>query len=280
MLSLVLLAGTMIRTYILGVRHHLKIRLLPDFQSSFIILLVLKGATSPEAAADVCIPISLRMLHGMFHMLPIIAQPYQACMFRAMLSLDFFGLFCPSELTLSPHVILHINTQLNQDSIYIRLESSKCNKTMTPQLLWICQKPYQVCLVAAVNSYLTIWPATISSPLFAHPDGHPVTRAHLSSILDKLSIFLQLLHQVIKPHSLRIGGTTDLYLRGWTPKRYKEGVGGHLTVSRNILEYNFRGQCYMVCWGFNTATGIPGTLCRTLPSPIPCNFPVHWNKDI
>ena len=175
---------------------------------------MLKGATSPEAVADICIPISLRMLHGMFHMLPIIAPPYHACMFRAILSLGLFGLFCPGELTLSQHVILCINTQLNQDLISIRLESSKCNKTMSPQLLHICRQPYQVCLVAAVNSYLTIWPVTIGGPSFIHPYGNLVTRAHLGSILDKLSLFLQLPHQVIKPHSLRIGGTTDLYLRG------------------------------------------------------------------
>ena len=70
LLSLIPLAGTTIRTYILGVGHHLKIRLLPDFQSSFIISLVLKGATSLEASGDVRIPISLKMWHGMFMSCP------------------------------------------------------------------------------------------------------------------------------------------------------------------------------------------------------------------
>ena len=149
----------------------------------------------------------------MFHMLPIIAPPYHVCMFRAMLSLGFFGHFCPGELTLSQHVILHINMQLNQDLIYIRLESSKCNKTIAPQLLHICRQPYQVCPVAAVNSYLANQPVTIGGPLFVHPDDNPGTRAHLGSILDKLSLFLQLPHQVINP-TLRISGTTDLYIRG------------------------------------------------------------------
>ena len=200
----------------------------------------------------------------MFHMLSIIAPPYNACMFRAILSLGFFGLFHPGKLTLSQHVILCINMQLNQDSIYIRLESSKCNKTTTPQLLHICRQPYQVCPVAAVNSYLAIWPVAIGVPLFIHPDGNPVTRAHLGSILDKLSLFLQLPHQVIKPHSLRISGTTDLYLTGgWTHRKSKDGVDGHLTVSRNILEYNFRIQHYVVCWRLNTAVGLPGALHRT-----------------
>ena len=77
MLSLIPLAGSTIHMYISGVRHHLKIRLLPDFQTSFIISLVLKGATSPESPSDVCIPILLHMLHAMFSTLPTIANPYQ-----------------------------------------------------------------------------------------------------------------------------------------------------------------------------------------------------------
>ena len=150
MLSLIPLAGTTIRTYVSGVRHHLKIRLLPDFQAIFLISLVLKGETSPEATGDVHIPILLRMWHGMFNTLPIIAHSYQACMFKAILSLGFFGLFRPGELTMSLHVILHSNTQYAQNPMYIKLDSSKCNKTSTPQLLCICQQPYPVCPVAAV----------------------------------------------------------------------------------------------------------------------------------
>ena len=154
MLSLIPLVGRTIRTYVSGVRHHLKIRLLPDFQSSLIISLVLRGATSPEAATDVRIPISLCMLHAMFNSLPVITQPYQSCIFRAILILGFFGLFRPGKLTLSLHVILISNIKCNANSIFIKMESSKCNKMSTPQLLHIYQQPYVVCPVQAVHNYL------------------------------------------------------------------------------------------------------------------------------
>ena len=219
MLSLIPLAGSTICMYISGVRHHLKIRLLPDSQACFIISLVLKGDTSPESPSDVCIPISLHMLHAMFSTLPTIANPYQACMFQAILTLGFFGLFWPGELTLSQHVICFNNIQCVVDWVLIKMDSSKCNKTITPQLLRVHSQPYTVCLVRALQNYLAMRPAINGGPLFIYPDLQPVTRAQLGGILDKLSIFLNLPHQVIKPHSLRIGSTTDLYLCGVSPSK-------------------------------------------------------------
>ena len=72
LLSLIPLAPRMIKTYISGVRHHLKIHLLPDFAKSFMIALLLKGLTLPEDDQDICLLISLSMLHGMHEVLLLI----------------------------------------------------------------------------------------------------------------------------------------------------------------------------------------------------------------
>ena len=176
MLSLIPLAGSTICTYILGVRHHLKIRLLPDFQSSVIISLVLKGATSPESPSDVHISILLCMLHAMFSTLPTIANPYQACMFQAILTLGFFGLFWPGKLTLLQHVIHFNNIQCAVGWVLIKMDSSKCNKTITPQLLRVHSQLYTVCPVRALQNYLAMRPAINGGPLFIHPNLQPVTR--------------------------------------------------------------------------------------------------------
>ena len=91
-LSLIPLAPGSIQTYISGVRHHLKIRLLPDFSSSFLITLVLKGVTSPECQDDVRLPISLYVLQLMFDALPHVTHTYNTTMFRSILALGFFTL--------------------------------------------------------------------------------------------------------------------------------------------------------------------------------------------
>lgn len=98
--------GTSICTYLSGVRYHFKICLLPDFADSFFIALILKGVTSPECQDDVWLPISLHVLHQMFNALPLLMHAYNASMYQSLLTLGFFALFCPSELTYSQHVIM------------------------------------------------------------------------------------------------------------------------------------------------------------------------------
>ena len=140
-------------------------------------------------------------------------------MFQAILTLGFFRLFRPGELTLSQHVICFNNIQCAVDWVLIKMDSSKCNKTVTPQLLRVHSQLYTVCPVRALQNYLAMRPAINGSPLFIHPDLQLVTRAQLGGILERLSIFLNLPHQVIKPHSIRIGGATNLYLCGVSPSK-------------------------------------------------------------
>ena len=97
-LSLIPLVLRSIQTYLSGVRHHLKIRLLPD-SSSFLIALVLKEVTSPKCQDDIRMPISLHVLQLMFDTLPHVTHAYNATMFRSILALGFFTLLCPGELT-------------------------------------------------------------------------------------------------------------------------------------------------------------------------------------
>ena len=45
-------------------------------------------------------------------------------------------------------------------------------------------------------------------------DGSPVFSKDVANILTQLALFLNLPHNLIKPHSLRIGGLTHLHLQG------------------------------------------------------------------
>ena len=147
-------------TYISGVHHHLKIHLLPDFQNSFIIALVLRGLTSPEHQEDIHLPISIIMLHKMHGALPLIMHVYNATMFAAVFAFGFFGLFCSGELTDSLHVIHFENVHIANQAIVIKMLSSKCSKAQVPQLLCLWAQPYMVCPVKALKNYLNIRPPT------------------------------------------------------------------------------------------------------------------------
>ena len=51
-------------------------------------------------------------------------------------------------------------------------------------------------------------------PLFVKLDGSPVFANDVANILKQLALFLNLPHNLIKPHSLRIGGLKHLHLLG------------------------------------------------------------------
>ena len=187
-LSLIPLVLGTIHTYISGVHHHLKICLLPDFQNSFMIALVLRGLTLPEHQEDICLPISI-MLHKMHGVLPLITHAYNATMFAGVLALGFFGLFHPGELTNSPHVIRFENVHVANQAIVIKMLSSKCSKAQVPHLLCLWVKPYMVCSVKALKNYLNIRPP-YPGLLFVLPDGHPLTRHDLTCMLNQVTGFL------------------------------------------------------------------------------------------
>ena len=105
-LSMIPMVGSFIRTYVSCVCHHLKIHLFNDFLSSFLISLVLNGATSPECQNDVRIPITPAMLQKMLDSAMYVANsPYVVTMIQSILMLDLFGLFHPGGLMWSPHVL-------------------------------------------------------------------------------------------------------------------------------------------------------------------------------
>ena len=140
-LLLIPLAMGSIWTYVSGVRHHLKIRLLPDFSTSFLIALVLQGVTSPKCQDDVRLPISLHVLQLMFDALLPVTHTHNATMFRSILALAFFTLLQLGELTNSQHIIHMENIQMEREAITIKLLASKCHNMKFPQLIRVWSQP-------------------------------------------------------------------------------------------------------------------------------------------
>ena len=88
------LAASTITTYISSVRHKFKLMGKNDFQQSFLLKLVLCGTMINSQHPDVCLPISITMLHDMINALPLIhPNHYEVCMFSALLAVGFHGLF-------------------------------------------------------------------------------------------------------------------------------------------------------------------------------------------
>ena len=122
------LAASTITTYISSVRHKLNLMGKDDFKHSFLLKLVLYGAKNSNQQPDVCLPISITMLHDMINALPLIhPNHYEICMFSALLAVGFNGLFWPGELTYSQYSITVDNVHVSAYRIVVVLLISKAN---------------------------------------------------------------------------------------------------------------------------------------------------------
>ena len=93
-MSLGKLTASTITIYISGMRHNLKLLGKDDFQHSFLLKLVIQGIKNNSQHPDVCLPISITMLHDMLNALPLIhPNYYEVCMFSVLLAVGFHGLF-------------------------------------------------------------------------------------------------------------------------------------------------------------------------------------------
>ena len=106
-LSMAHLAPATILSYISGVKYHLRIRFLNDFNDSILLKLVAKGIASQQCQLDVRLPITMDILTKMLHALPVVhINPQEVCMYRVVLVAGFYGLMHLGELTESQHVLL------------------------------------------------------------------------------------------------------------------------------------------------------------------------------
>ena len=100
------LVPTIIITYISGVKHHLRVRGARDFNDSFLLTLTLNGVAASPHELDVRLPITLPVLERMLHALPLVHDnQFEVCMYSALLTIGFHGLFYPGELAMSEHAI-------------------------------------------------------------------------------------------------------------------------------------------------------------------------------
>ena len=74
---------------------------------------MLKGVVALPHEPDVRLPITLPVLDRMLHTLPLIHDnQFEVCMYSALLTVGFHGLFHPGELAMSEHVILAKNVHI------------------------------------------------------------------------------------------------------------------------------------------------------------------------
>ena len=215
------LAPTTIITYMSGVKHHLQLKGARDFNDSFLLRLMLQGVAASLHEPDASLTITFLVLDRMLHALPLMHDnQFEVCMYSALLMVGFYGLFCPGELVMSEHVILAENIHIGTTKVIIILLTSKANYTHSAQHIMLTSQS-TACPIKALTVYALIHPKR-PGQFFIRLSGNLVLMQDIAHILNKLSSFLKLPQELIKPHSLHIGGSSHLYLTGHSLKYIQE----------------------------------------------------------
>ena len=220
-LSLSKFAASTMQLYLAGVRHHLKLRGQNSFNNNFIIRMVVKEVSTRFPEQDIRLPITLDHLHDIWEVLPyVIHDRFQITMFHCMLTMGYHGLLHPGEITYSPHVIKVENVYFIKQYVHLYLMSSKAHREPFPQRVVVAPQQ-QMCPVQDLCNYLQVRP-WVPGALFCKESGLPVHYHKLHSIINRLANFLNLPQECYKPHSLHIGATTNLHLKGYNNEVIKK----------------------------------------------------------
>ena len=160
------------------------------------------------------------------------SQTYLQIMYRAILSLGYYGLMRIGELAEGPHAIKarNIHIGINKQKILIVLYSSKTHGMESlPQKIKITQidnakSTSLICPFEAVRSYLTVRGnySSDSENFFVFRDGNNVTPPHIRSVLDSCLQSLNLDPSLYNFHSLRTGRSCDLVREGYDLERIRQ----------------------------------------------------------
>ena len=214
-LSLAELAPATIQLYFLAVRAHLSWRNLPSFKDSFVIKLILKGVSARFSQPDIRLQVTRKILHDMCSVLPLVVQDfYLVMLYRSMLTLAFHELLCLGEFTYSPHVVRIENVFFDNGAVIIFLPSSRAHNKKYAQSIRVAPQRFH-CPVGYLIDFLKVRPFA-PGPLFVKQDNLPIQYPAVLMLFHDLAQFLDLPTQCYKPHSLRIGATTELHVKGFT----------------------------------------------------------------
>ena len=224
------LALATIQLYFSGVRAHLCCCNLPSFKD----ILILKGVLAKFSEPDIRLPVTRKILHDMCSVLPLVVQDfYLVMLYRSMLTLVFHGLLRPGEFTYSPHVVRIENVFFDNGVVIIFLPTSKAhNKKYAQQIRVAPQRVH--CPVAYLIDFLKVRPFA-PGPLFVKQDNLPIQYPAVLTLFHDLAQFLDLPTQRYKPHSLRIGATTELHVKGFTNQVIQSRADGHRKHSGDTL---------------------------------------------
>ena len=188
----------------------------------FVVTKLLEGIKrSKQRVTDSRLPITKELLLSLMNILPFLwNSKYELILFKAVFSLAY-GLLRIGELAISNgqknHTIsIYDVLILPNNLIKMTIPSSKTNQLGNGcHIVLQRNQNTDICPVTLLTSFLNDRPQ-ISSTLFCHYNGRPLTRFQFVAVLKKSLERVGVNYKSCSSHSFRIGWATSLSIEGVT----------------------------------------------------------------
>ena len=142
-----------------------KLRSLQDPTQHFLVVKCMLGIKKSSPSVDSRLPISTEILLQLHSNAKYVTDSfYYASMLRAMMTLSFFALLRPGEVTSSPNNLLLQSVQFKDDSLQLTFYRFK-HYHGPPVVLVVPPQPSPLCPVLNLQEFLSHW-GTSPGPLF------------------------------------------------------------------------------------------------------------------
>jgi len=224
-----------ITTYVSAIAFAHKVRGLEDPTSAMLFRKFMMGVKKVTPTLQQLQPITyvmLKELLGLLESLPL--SRFTKILYAAVLSVMYHACLRISEVAQSGHA----NHALRYDQVAFKVRPPRvlpAALTMTllsfkhskgPQTIQL--KPITdeaSCPVGLMYRYHRLRPSGSTTSFFCDEAGRPITRTSVMTVLRQVTELSSFRHKKINTHSLRIGRTTDLVLKGGVSDAYIRHVG-------------------------------------------------------
>ena len=153
-------ASSTITTYVSAIGYVHKFHSVTDPTASFVVQRCLAAVNKHFGSADARLPITQFLLSRLILATDnIITSSYQATLFKAMLSVAFYGLFRIGEITVQKSgdiSLLFENIKIHQDRIVIKITTFKNNKSSQPFEIVLHNQSNVTCPYSLLIQYLEL----------------------------------------------------------------------------------------------------------------------------
>ena len=178
---------------------------------------ILRGIArrQPSSGRPSRLPITVDVLHLLFHAWDKKPPRYESTMLWAACTLGFFAFLRSGEFTVTqnPGVPLlkpgdvRVNSRSNPTYLTVTLRGSKTDPFGQGCTLYLGRSWSRVCPVVALLAYLAVRPS-VPGPLFIHANGTPLTRSQLVASIRASLLEIGMDTSRFSGHSFRIGAAS------------------------------------------------------------------------